>query len=125
MKLKQVYLTAAEPEGLAEFYEALGLTVRFADAGKWIQFVGDKSAFCVAGLSESVSRPAQNAVLVFEVDDLEQAVAHAKDNGAEIFGEIRDMGGHGRIAQFKDPQRNTIQLFQAAIERNRTEYRGD
>ncbi|WP_375778121.1 VOC family protein [Bradyrhizobium sp. ma5] len=114
MKLKHVYLTAVEPEELAGFYEALGLTIRFADRGKWIQFAGEKAALCVASPAESVSEPSRNAVLVFEVDDLEFALDRARAQGAEVLGDIRDMGAHGRVAHFKDPQHNTIQLFQAA-----------
>jgi predicted enzyme related to lactoylglutathione lyase len=114
VKLKQVYLTAAQPEGLADFYEAFGLTIGFADHGKWIQFAGEKTAFCIAGPSESASDQSKNAVLVFEVDDLETAVERARALGGETLGEIRDMGAHGRVAQLKDPQKNTIALFQAA-----------
>ncbi|WP_441256324.1 VOC family protein [Bradyrhizobium sp. 482_C4_N1_1] len=114
MKLKHVYLTAADPEALAKFYEALGLTIRFADRGKWIQFVGEKAALCVASPAESVSEPSRNAVLVFEVDHLETVLERARAQGAEALGEIRDMGEHGRVAHCADPERNTIQLFQAA-----------
>ncbi|MBR0797223.1 VOC family protein [Bradyrhizobium jicamae] len=114
MKLKQVYLTAAEPEALAGFYEALGLEIRFADRGKWIQFVGEKVALCIASPVESVSTPSLNAVLVLEVDNLETSLERARVHGAEVLGEIRDMGTHGRVAHFRDPQHNTIQLFQVA-----------
>ncbi len=114
MKLKQVYLTAVDPEGLAAFYEALGLTIRFADRGKWIQFIGDPTAFCVASPAESVSEQSPNAVLVFEVGDLETTIARAQTLGARVLGEIRDMGAHGRVAHLSDPHNNTLQLFQAA-----------
>jgi predicted enzyme related to lactoylglutathione lyase len=114
VKLKQVYLTAAEPEKLSRFYEALGMSIRFVDPGKWVQFESEKTAFCVAGPSESVSDPGRNAVVVFEVENLEAAVACARDNGAKICGDVRDMGGHGRTAQFKDPEENLVQLFQSA-----------
>lgn len=114
MKLKQVYLTAVEPEGLSGFYEALGLTIRFADRGKWIQFVGEKAALCVASPAESVSEPSRNAVLVFQVDDLEAALDRVRAQGADVIGEIRDMGAHGRVAHVRDPQHNTVQLFQPA-----------
>lgn len=114
MKLKQVYLTAADPEALAGFYKALGLTVRFADQGKWIQFEGEKTAFCVASSSESASNPSGNAVLVFEVEDLEPVLEAAREQGADVSGDIREMGAHGRVAHFKDPQHNIVQLLQAA-----------
>lgn len=112
LKLKQIYLTAIEPEGLATFYEALGLTIRFADAGKWVQFASDKSAFCIAGPGESISERARDAVLVFEVDDLSAAIARAQAAGGEAVGAIRDMGGHGRVAHVRDPRGNDIQFFQ-------------
>lgn len=117
VKLKQVYLTAADPEALAAFYKALGLTVRFADQGKWIQFESEKTAFCVASPLESVSKPSSNAVLVFEVEDLELVLKAAREQGADVSGEIRDMGAHGRVAHFKDPQHNIVQLLQAARKR--------
>jgi predicted enzyme related to lactoylglutathione lyase len=117
VKLKQVYLTAADPEALAAFYKALGLTVRFADQGKWIQFESEKTAFCVANPLESVSKPSSNAVLVFEVEDLELVLKAAREQGADVSGEIRDMGAHGRVAHFKDPQHNIVQLLQAARKR--------
>lgn len=114
MKLKQVYLTAADPEALAAFYKALGLAVRFADQGKWIQFEGEKTAFCLASASESASTPSGNAVLVFEVENLETALKAASEQGADVSDNIRDMGAHGRVAHFRDPQHNIVQLLQAA-----------
>jgi predicted enzyme related to lactoylglutathione lyase len=114
VQLKQIYLTAIEPEALADFYKALGLAVRFADPGKWIQFTGEKTAFCIAGPTESTSLQGQGAVVVFEVDDIKVAVESARIAGAEVFGEERDMGAHGRIAQIRDPLGNTVQFFQAA-----------
>lgn len=113
MKLKHVYLTAPEPEALARFYEALGSTIRFADGGKWIQFVADKAAFCVASPAESASEQSRNAVVVFEVEDMDAALERARAQGAELIGEVRDMGAHGRVAHVKDPQCNSIQFFQA------------
>ncbi|MGY3564252.1 putative enzyme related to lactoylglutathione lyase [Bradyrhizobium sp. USDA 4463] len=117
MKLKHIYLTAPEPEALARFYEALGLTIRFADRGKWIQFVGDKAAFCLASPAESVSEQSRNAVVVFEVEDMDAALERARAEGAELVGEVREMGAHGRVAHLKDPQRNTIQFLQAVVKK--------
>lgn len=116
MKLKQVYLSASNPEGLARFYEALGLTTRFADSGKWVQFLSEKVAFCIAGPTESVSENSQDAVLVFEVENIGAMIANARAAGAEVSGNIRDMGSHGRAVQVRDPYGNVIQFYQAASE---------
>ena len=113
MKLKQVYLTADDPERLAAFYQSLGLKARFADPGKWIQFVSDAAAFCVAGPTESVSDQLQDAVLVFEVADLEAAMECAAAAGAHL-GAVRDMAAHGRAVKVRDPGGNVIQFYQAA-----------
>lgn len=112
VKLKQVYLTAAEPERLASFYEELGLKARFADTGKWIQFVSDPAAFCVASPAESVSEQLQDAVLVFDVDNLESAMERAVAAGAQVEA-VRDMAGHGRAVKVRDPGGNVIQFYQA------------
>lgn len=114
VKLKHVYLSAAYPESLASFYEALGLTIRFADPGKWVQFAGEKTAFCIAGPTESVSDHSRDAVLVFEVDDLEEAIARARKAGASVSGKIRDMKSHGRVARVQDPLGNIIQFYSAS-----------
>lgn len=112
MKLKQVYLTSSEPERLASFYEGLGLKMRFADPGKWIQFVSDPAAFCVASHAESVSEQFQDAVLVFDVENLEAAIDRAIGLGARVEA-IRDMGSHGRTVKVRDPSGNVIQFYQA------------
>ena len=113
MKIKHIYLTAKNPGKLAEFYKRAGLSVRFADGERWIQFKSEGAAFCVASIEESVVSPSTNAVVVFEVDDLEAAVSQAVATGAIVTGPIRDMGGHGRVAEIRDPEDNAIQLFQS------------
>ncbi|WP_338830667.1 VOC family protein [Bradyrhizobium sp. 27S5] len=114
MKVKHVYLTAIQPARLAEFYANSGLTVRFADGERWIQFRTEGAAFCVAGLEESASTPSANAVVVFEVEQLEPVLDRAVAAGATLIAPVRDMGSHGRVAQVRDPENNVIQFFQAA-----------
>ena len=112
MKIKQVYLSTENPKALVEFYTRLGLSVRFADGTRWTQFVSDGSALCIADQTESAVPPRSNAVVVFEVDNLDTALKRALDAGAEIVGQIRDMGDHGRVAQIRDIERNVIQFLE-------------
>jgi predicted enzyme related to lactoylglutathione lyase len=114
MKIKHVYLTASQPTKLAEFYGKAGLAVRFTDGDRWIQFRSDGAAFCVAGSEESVSKPGSNAIVVFEVGKIEQVVERAVEAGATVISAIRDMGSHGRVAQVRDPEGNSIQFFEAS-----------
>jgi predicted enzyme related to lactoylglutathione lyase len=113
MKVKQVYVSSREPEKLAEFYrKALGLPIQFADPGKWVQFKTEGAAFCIAGASETAVPAGDNAVVVLEVDDLEQALRHVREAAAPRVSAIRDMGAHGRVAIVEDTEGNVIQLYQ-------------
>ena len=114
MKIKHAYLTASDPEALAHFYREVGIPVRFADGKRWIQFATDGAAFCIAGIEESAVEPSSNAVVVFEVEELEAALSKAVDAGGTNMSGIRDMGDHGRAAQIRDPQNNLIQFFERA-----------
>jgi predicted enzyme related to lactoylglutathione lyase len=114
MKIKHVYLTASQPARLAEFYAKAGLTVRFADGERWIQFRTEGPAFCVSGLEESAAAVSSNAVVVFEVDKIEPVLQRCVDAGATVIAPARDMGSHGRVAQIRDPDNNIIQFFEAA-----------
>lgn len=112
MKITHIYLSAENPEGLVEFYTKLGLSVRFSDGPRWTQFVSDGGAFCIANQAESAASPGSNAVVVFEVEDIEAALKSATEAGAEVISPIRDMGDHGRVAQVRDIERNIIQLIE-------------
>ncbi|MBR0873275.1 VOC family protein [Bradyrhizobium tropiciagri] len=118
MKVKHVYLTASHPARLAEFYAKAGLSIRFADGERWIQFRTEGAAFCVSGLEESASTPSTNAVVVFEVDHLEPVLDRVVAAGATLIAPVRDMGSHGRVAQVRDPDGNVIQFFEAATKPN-------
>jgi predicted enzyme related to lactoylglutathione lyase len=113
MKVKHVYLTANEPAMLAEYYKKLGLTIHFADEERWVQFYSDGAAFCVAGPAESAVPPSTNAIVVFEVEQLEQTLERAIAAGASVVAPIRDMGSHGRVAWICDPESNVVQFFEA------------
>jgi predicted enzyme related to lactoylglutathione lyase len=112
MKVKHAYLTAENPEGLADFYTKIGLAVRFTDPGRWVQFATDGAAFCIASREESAVPPSSNAVVVFEVDDLDAALERAGEAGASMVAAVRNMGAHGRVAQIRDVENNTVQFFE-------------
>lgn len=118
MKVKHVYLTATKPARLAEFYAKVGPSIRFADGERWIQFRTEGAAFCVSGIEESAAIASSNAVVVFEVKKLEPVLDRAVAAGATVIAPIREMAGHGRVAQIRDPDSNVIQLFEAATKPN-------
>ena len=109
-RLQNVHVVGASVERLAEFWQrALGLERRFVDPGRWIQLQAGEDAFAIASPGEGV--PAQaGAVPVFEADDLEGHAAAIEEHGGRVL-DLRNMGDHGRVLTFSDPDGNIAQLL--------------
>lgn len=106
------YAATGDIETARDFYEGvLGLTPKFRDGDRWIQFATGDTAFALAAPDEAPDGAA-GVVLVFGVDDLDGAIARLTAAGTAV-GPVRDMGGHGRVASFRDPDGNRVQLFAA------------
>ncbi len=52
--------------------------------------------------------------MVFEVENLDAAMASLHSGSVPIEGGVADMGPHGRYFTVRDPAGNPIQLFQRA-----------
>jgi hypothetical protein len=85
-----------------------GLSPRFADGDRWIQLSDGKVSFAIAHPEEGAPG-ASGPVVVFTAGD----VSALAEKGGKATG-TRDMGAHGAINTFEDPQRNAFQLFQPA-----------
>lgn len=111
--MQNVYLVAHDVGRVADFWQrALGLSVRFRDADRWVQLQAGDQAFAIASLAEGV--PGQvGAVPVFEVDDLQAQAAAIVEQGGRVLS-TRDMGDHGRVLTFSDPDGNVAQLLRRA-----------
>lgn len=99
-----------------EFYgEVLGLKQVFEMEG-WAEFRYAGSAATV-GLSAPLpdwgqAEAAPGATIVFEVDDLDAARGELARRGVEFEGEVHEVPGVVRIASFRDPFGNPLQLAQ-------------
>jgi predicted enzyme related to lactoylglutathione lyase len=110
--LRIAYATTDDIEKSRDFYEGvLGLTLKFRDGDRWIQFATGDTAFALAALDEAPDSAA-GVVLVFGVEDLDDAMAKLTAAGTAV-GPVRDMGEHGQVASFRDPGGNRVQLFAA------------
>ncbi|MEJ8810362.1 VOC family protein [Variovorax ureilyticus] len=109
-RLQNVFVVAERPAELHSFYEsALGLTLKFRDEDRWIQYgVGNTSV--ALACREEAAPATSGVVMVFEVDDLVGAAGRVAASGGEVLG-MRDMGAHGTVLSLRDPEGNIVQLF--------------
>ena len=108
-EIAAVWLPVTDMERAVGFYrDTLGLEVNEHD-GDWTEVTaGDQRI----GLNEGESPAGDGgAVIAFAVEgELEQAVAELTAAGVKFPGEISDHPW-GRIATFKDPDGNDLQLY--------------
>lgn len=108
--LQNVFVVAQQPAALHEFYEqALGLELKFRDQDRWIQYRVGRANVALACPQESLPAT-RGVVMVFEVDEFEQAAQRVIAFGAEVLG-MRDMGTHGAVLSLRDPEGNIVQLY--------------
>jgi predicted enzyme related to lactoylglutathione lyase len=110
--IQAVYFVAKDMVSLEDFYvSALGIPVQFRDENKWTQFRLQRSAFALSSADEA-AQGAVGAVPVFQVageaqDELRQKIL-AK--GGQRLAQ-RDMGPHGVVTTYSDPEENVFQVF--------------
>jgi predicted enzyme related to lactoylglutathione lyase len=113
--IQTIYLTSGNPGALARFYrDVLGLSPRFADGERWIQFSDGKVNFAVAAPAEGVPG-VRGPIVVFTASDVGLLAETIVAAGGKATGS-RDTGPHGAVHTFEDPQGNAFQLFQPAPE---------
>ena len=98
-----------------KFYgETLGLKKIFEMEG-WAEFSHAETAVAI-GLSQSTA-PDSNAgaTVVLSVDDLEGASQKLTDQGVVFEGDMQEYPGVVRIATFRDPFGNRLQLAQRLL----------
>ena len=111
-RIRQVYIVAEDVEAAARFYTGtLGLAEQFRDGANWVQLSAGDISLAIASASEGQGAAVGQPVPVFEVDDLEAALAAVSAGGGSA-GDVRDMGDHGRTALATDPSGASISFFQ-------------
>ena len=115
IRLQNIHVVAKDVQRAADFWQrAIGLTIRFRDSDRWVQLKAGEQPFAIASLAEGVPDQA-GAVAVFEVDDFEAKAAAIAEYGGSVLS-VRDMGSHGRVLTFGDPEGNVAQLFARAAQ---------
>lgn len=112
-KLQNAYYVTENMDRAVAFYrDTLGLGLKFQDGAKWAQFDAGGVNFSLSSPAEA-AEGAQGAVVIFEVDDLDDSRSRLEAQQATVL-DSRDMGAHGRSLTFRDPDGNIVQLFQRA-----------
>ncbi|MBS29054.1 MAG: glyoxalase [Alphaproteobacteria bacterium] len=112
-KLQNAYYVTADMDRAIAFYrDTLGLDLAFHDGAKWSQFKAGGVGFALSSAEEAPAG-AVGATVVFEVGDISAIKPAIAAAGGEVLGE-RDMGDHGKVMTFRDPDGNLVQLFQRA-----------
>jgi predicted enzyme related to lactoylglutathione lyase len=102
-----------------QFYgEVLGLKQVFEMDG-WAEFSHAQGAATVGvaaprpGVNPAETKP--GATIVFKVDNLDRACGELRKRGVQFEGEIYEVPGVVRIATFRDPFDNPLQLAQPLV----------
>jgi predicted enzyme related to lactoylglutathione lyase len=107
--VRSVYTVASDMDLMRAFYEdTLELPLAFRDRDNWCQFKAGQVAFALSSPSEA-AQGARGSVIVFDAIDLGAFVPRIERLGGRHLSH-RDMGAHGSVATFADPENNLFQL---------------
>ena len=107
--IRSVYTVANDMDLMRAFYEeALELPLAFRDRDQWCQFKAGQVSFALSSPSEA-AEGARGSVIVFDANDVAVFVQRIERRGGRHLSN-RDMGSHGSIATFSDPENNLFQL---------------
>ena len=116
MKLRgvdHVYYWTADMDRAAAFYsDVLGLPLVRRSGDAWAEFDGGPIRVALHGVHEGESVPRGGATAVFEVDDLDDAIAALGGRGVVFDQHVGEVEGFARFASFLDPDGNTLQLIE-------------
>jgi predicted enzyme related to lactoylglutathione lyase len=107
--IRSVYTVASNMDLMRAFYEeALELPLAFRDRDNWCQFKAGPVPFALSSGSEA-AQGARGSVIVFDAIDPAAFAPRIERLGGRHLSN-RDMGSHGSVATFADPEKNLFQL---------------
>ena len=112
-RIQSVYSVANNMDRAQRFYEsALGLSLKFRDGERWCQFSVGNTNFALSAPAEAPVA-AKGSVVVFEAESLDGVRQQVEEGGGKFLS-TRDMGSHGAVVTFQDPEGNLFQVFAKA-----------
>lgn len=119
MKAQGIYLSwivVKDIEKAIKFYtEVVGLELKeYHKEFRWAELAGPGGSILGIG-EEDLKSPIKsgvNAVVTVAVKDIDDAIAHFIDKGANLIGDVVEIPGHVKMQTFSDTDGNTMQLVQ-------------
>ena len=107
--IRSVSTVVQDMDHMQAFYgEALELPLAFRDQRRWCQFKAGLLPFALSSPAEAAPG-ARGSVIVFDAADIAPITQRIERLGGRHLA-TRDMGAHGRVATFADPEDNLFQL---------------
>ena len=115
MEVNLAWYSVKDLSAAKKFYgEVLGLKKTFEMDG-WCEFSHADGAVSI-GLSAISESDAGGATVVLKVDDLDRSRKDLAAKGIKFEGDVMEVPGVVRIASFRDPAGNRLQLCQVVMQ---------
>lgn len=113
-RIQSVYTVVNDMDALQAFYsQVLGTQAKFRDKDRWTQFGVGNINFALSS-AEEAAPGAAGSVIVFEAAGLDGIRESVEGAGGKFVAE-RDMGSHGKVLTFTDPEGHPFQVFSKSI----------
>lgn len=112
MEVNVSWYAVKDIDAAKKFYgDVLGLK-KTLDLGGWCEFSHSDGAASIGLNALREGDDERGATVVLRVDDLGRAQKELKTKGVKFEGEVHEVPGVVRIATFRDPEGNRLQLCQ-------------
>lgn len=118
MEISLAWYPVKDLEKAKQFYgSVLGLQKVFEMDG-WIEFSHAEGATSIGLGVDPLPGQANGATVVLKVEDLDQARAQLAKRGVQFEGKVEEIPGVVRLATFRDPFGNLLQLVQELVQQD-------
>ncbi len=116
MKVMLSWYGVKDFEQSKKFYsEVMGLQKTIEMQG-WAEFGHAKDGVTIGVNASPVAGSEPNATVVLQVDNVEGERKRLESRGVKFEGKIEEVGGVVKIATFRDPSGNRLQLCQVLMQ---------
>jgi len=115
MKVRLSWFSVNDFEGAKKFYgSVLGLKKTF-EAPQWAEFAGAEGEESIGVAVAPRAGKEPGATIVLQVEDIERERKRLETAGVKFEGKIEEISGVVKLATFRDPAGNRLQLAQALL----------